>query len=203
MDHHDQQIVLLQTRNLKLYFGTYVGTKYAKIEKILISRAILLGFLLAVKMLRDLQRRARGLAQHVAVANARTAARARMHNWSIGCQGSSRTKGCMMAHSKTRPELGEQTEQNSTCGGEISMVQSIQLGFRVSRSLGSATSNEANKSAMLRAEWTTTARRAPSGAPFRPNEISIFCLRTLQAERHFSGTSNQNRSYLDNISTNR
>ena len=63
------------------------------------------------------------------------------------------------------------------------MVQSIQLGF--SRSLGRVTSNEANKSAMLRAEWTTTARRAPSGAPFRPNEISIFCLRTLQAERHF------------------
>ena len=42
--------------------------------------------------------------------------------------------------------------------GEISMVQSIQLGF--SRSLGSATSNEANKSAMRRAEWTSTARRA-------------------------------------------
>ena len=201
MDHHDQQIVLLQTRNLKLYFGTYVGTKYAKIEKILISRAILLGFLLAVKMLRDLQRRARGLAQHVAVANARTAARARMHNWSIGCQGSSRTKGCMMAHSKTRPELGEQTEQNSTCGGEISMVQSIQLGFRVSRSLGSATSNEANKSAMLRAEWTTTARRAV--LRFVQMKYRYFVPECCKQNAIFSGTSNQNRSYLDNISTNR
>ena len=26
IDHHDQQIVLLKTRNLKLYFGTYEGT---------------------------------------------------------------------------------------------------------------------------------------------------------------------------------
>ena len=46
--------------------------------------------------------------------------------------------------------------------GEISIVQSIQLGFLLS--LGSATSNEANKRAMLRAEWTNgrtiTARRA-------------------------------------------
>ena len=42
--------------------------------------------------------------------------------------------------------------------GEISIVQSIQLGFLLS--LGSATSNEANKRAMLRAEWTITARRA-------------------------------------------
>ena len=40
--------------------------------------------------------------------------------------------------------------------GEISIVQSIQLGFL--RSLGSATSNEAIKSAMRRAEWTITER---------------------------------------------
>ena len=44
--------------------------------------------------------------------------------------------------------------------GEISIFQSIQLGF--SRSLGSATSNEANKSAMWRAEWTRTIAAARS-----------------------------------------
>ena len=58
---------------------------------------------------------------------------------------------------------------------EISILQSIQLGF--SRSLGSATSNEANKSATLRAEVVNN--RAPSGAPFGPNEL------LLQAERNF------------------
>ena len=55
-----------------------------------------------------------------------------------------------MAHSKAQHARGEPTEQNSTAGGEISIVQSIQLGF--SRSLGSATLNDANKSAMRRAE---------------------------------------------------
>ena len=106
--HQDQQSVLLKTRNLELCFETNVGTHPAKIEKILISRAILLGFLCslasaiqceankinrlreegpigsrAVKMLRDLRRRARGLARHVAAANARAEVRARMHNRSI------------------------------------------------------------------------------------------------------------------------
>ena len=42
--------------------------------------------------------------------------------------------------------------------GEILIVQSIQLGFLLS--LGSATSDEANMSVMLRGEWTITARRA-------------------------------------------
>ena len=37
----------------------------------------------AVKMLRDLRRRARGLARHVAAANARAEVRARIHNWSL------------------------------------------------------------------------------------------------------------------------
>ena len=109
INHHDQQIVRRRkTRNLKLCFGTNVGTNQAKIEKISISRAILLEFLRslvsairceankinrrreerpigsrAVKMLRDLRRRARGLARHVAAANARAEVRARMHNWSI------------------------------------------------------------------------------------------------------------------------
>ena len=118
----DQQIVRRKTRNLELCFGTYVGTNQEKFEKISICRAILFGFLRSLvcairceankskrrreerpigsrKMLRDLRRRARDLAQHVAVANAHAKVRARMHNWSIWCQGSSHTIGCAMAHS--------------------------------------------------------------------------------------------------------
>ena len=100
--------MLWKTQNLELCFGTNVGTNQAKIEKISISRAIWLGFLRslvsairceankinlrreerligsrAVKMLRDLRRRARGLAHHVAAANALAEVRARMHNGSI------------------------------------------------------------------------------------------------------------------------
>ena len=109
-DHHDQQIVLQKTRNLELCFGTNVGTKQAKIQKISISRAIRFGILhslvtvsairckanknnqrrderptgsRAVKMLRGLRQRARRFAQHVAAANARAEVRARMHKWSI------------------------------------------------------------------------------------------------------------------------
>ena len=62
------------------------------------------------------------LAQDVVAANMRAEVRARMRNWSIWiiwCQGSSRSKGCVMAYSKTRPARGEPTEQNLTCGGEI------------------------------------------------------------------------------------
>ena len=86
----------------------YVGTHPAQIEKILISRAIRLGFLRslasaiqceankinwrreegpigarAVKMLRDLLLRVRGPARHVAAPNASAKVRERMHNWSI------------------------------------------------------------------------------------------------------------------------
>ena len=43
-----------------------------------------------------------------------------------------------------------QPGKNQRVEGEISIVQSIQLGF--SRSLGSATLNDANKSAMRRAK---------------------------------------------------
>ena len=142
IDHHDQQIVQRKTRNLKLCFGTNVGTNQAKIEKISIYRAILREVLRslvsaipceanminwrreerpigsrAVKMLRDLRRRARGPARHVAAANARAEVRARMHNRSIWCQGSSRTIGCVMAHSKTRPARREPTEQKPTRAG--------------------------------------------------------------------------------------
>ena len=53
---------------------------------------------------------------------------------------------------------GNRPSKNQRVQGETSIVQSIQLDFL--RSLGSATSNEANKSAMRRAEWTITARRA-------------------------------------------
>ena len=106
IDHHDQQIVRRKTQNLELCFGTNMGTNQAKIEKISISRAIRLEFLRslvsdirceankinrqreerpiglrAVKMLRDLRRRASGPSRHVA--NARAEVRARMHNRSI------------------------------------------------------------------------------------------------------------------------
>ena len=59
--------------------------------------------------------------------------------------------------------------ENATCAGnrpsntqrvevEIPIVQSIQPSFQ--RPLGGATSNVPNRSAMLRAEWTITARQA-------------------------------------------
>ena len=108
IDHYYQQIVRRKARNLDLCFGTDVGTKQAKIEKISISRAIRFGFLRSpvsaircgankinrrrverpigsrvVKMLSNLRRRARGPARHIAAANARAEVRARMHNWSI------------------------------------------------------------------------------------------------------------------------
>ena len=97
-----------KTRNLNLCLWTNVETNQAKIEKISISQVIQLGFLRflvsaircegnksnlqsdenplglrAVKMLRGLQRRARGLVQHAAEGNMRAKVRVRMHNWSI------------------------------------------------------------------------------------------------------------------------
>ena len=79
------------------------------------------------------------------------------------------------------------------------MFQLIQLGF--SRSLGSATSSEANKSAMRRAEWTIAARRAV----LRLAQIKYryFVSERCKQNAIFSGTSHQNKAYLDNISTNR
>ena len=101
--HHDQQIVLQKAWNPVLCLETNVGTNQTKFENNLTSRAILLGFLRylvsiiryeanksnrrreerpmgsrAVKMLRDLRRHARGLAQHVV--NVRAEVRAGMHN---------------------------------------------------------------------------------------------------------------------------
>ena len=97
-----------------------------------------------------------------------------------------------------RPARGEPTEHCKTqrMEGEISIVQSIQLGF--SRSLGSATSNEANKSAMRRA---VHHHRGPSRAPFGPNEYPCFVLECCNQNAIFSVTGYHNRSYLDNIST--
>ena len=75
----------------------------------------------------------------------------------------------IVAHNKLR----DGSLKNTTCaesrpsktqhrngGGtlELKKVQSIQLGF--SRPLGCATSDEAYKSVMLRAEWTITKRQA-------------------------------------------
>ena len=146
IDHRDQQIVLRKTRNLESCFGTNVGTNQAKIEKLSISRAIRLEFLHsqvstirceASKSNRRREERllgsppskcwvtcccARAVSRsmcHVAAANARAEVRASMHNWSIWCQRSSRTLGCVIAHSKTRPARGEPTAQNSMRGGGI------------------------------------------------------------------------------------
>ena len=83
--------------------------------------------------------------------------------------------------------------------GEILIVQSIELGFSCSQ--GSTTSNEANKSAMLRAEWTITARRAV--LRLAQMKYRYFVPERCKQNAIFSGTSHQNRSYLDNISTNR
>ena len=173
IDHHDQQIVP------RIMLRDQRGDQPSKKWEISISGAIQLGFLRSlvstirceanksnrrreerpiasrpVNMLRYPRGHTRDLGHHVAVANARAEVRAHLHNWSIWCQWSLCTIGCMMAHSKTRPARGEPTGQNSTCG-RGNLDRSNRLGF--SRSLGSTTSNEANKSAMLRAEWTMTA----------------------------------------------
>ena len=118
----------------------------------------------AVKMLRDLSRTCGGAARSRAACGGSERARQSesiyaqladmvsrivAHNrWRDG-------SGYVLAHSK-RP--GNRPGKTQRVEGEISIVQSIQLGF--SRSLGSWTSNEAKKSTMRSAEWTITARRA-------------------------------------------
>ena len=89
---------------------------------------------------------------------------------------------------------------------EISIVQSIQLGF--SRSQGSTTLNDANKSVMLRAEWTITSRQAVlrlAQMKYRyfvlercQMKYRYFVLERCQQNTIFSGTSHQKRTYLDN-----
>ena len=148
IDHCYYQIVWRKARNLELCFRTNVGTNQARIEKISISWAILLWCLCSlVSAMRCKAIRSNGgakrdplahapskywgtcggtravsrcwVARLAAAANARAEVRARMHNWSVRCQGSSHTIGCAMAHSKTRPARGEPTEQISMSGGEI------------------------------------------------------------------------------------
>ena len=97
-----------------------------------------------------------------------------------------------MAHSKTRYAHGEPAEQKSRCGGEISIVHLIRFGFLLS--LGSTTtSNEANKSAMLRAEWTIIARQAE--LRLVQMKYRYFDPERCKQNAIFSGTSHQNRSY--------
>ena len=136
IDHHDQQIVLRKARNFEFCFGTNAGTNKAKIEEISISLAILLGILRslvsatwcganksnqrreerpigshAVKILRGLLVCARSRAACGGGESARwkESVSLYMHNWSIWCQGSSRTIDCVMAHSKTRYSRTDQT----------------------------------------------------------------------------------------------
>ena len=59
----------------------------------------------------------------------------------------------MMSKIVTHNRAGNRPSKNQRVQGEILNVQLIQLGFL--RSLGSATLNEANKSVMLHAEWTS------------------------------------------------
>ena len=171
----------------RVCFGTNVGT----------NQAILLGFLrslvstirceanksnrrrfggakrvserpigsLAVKMLRqlrDLRRRTRGLAQDVAAANARVEVRARMHNWSIAWW---LTRKCDLL-----------------AGNRQSKTQRVEDSARFLEF-----TRARHHMKLIRARCCAHCRRAEwtSGAPFGSNEISIFCPRTLQAERDF------------------
>ena len=89
---------------------------------------------------------------------------------------------------------GNQPSKTQRVEGGILMVQSVQLGF--SHSLGSATSNEANKSAMVRAEWSITARQAM----LRLAQMNYWCFvpeNCKQNAQFFSGTGHQNRPNLD------
>ena len=93
---------------------------------------------------------------------------------------------------------GNRPSKNQSVQVEISIAQSIQLDFL--RSLGSTTSNEANKSAMLRSEWTITTRQAV--LRLAQMKYRYFVPERCKQNAIFSDTFHQNRSYLDNISTN-
>ena len=86
---------------------------------------------------------------------------------------------------------GNQSSKNQRVEGKISIVQSMQFGFLPS--LGSATSNEANKSVMQPAEWTIIERKlcSPSGAQMK---YRYFDPESCKQNAIFSGTSYQNRS---------
>ena len=82
-----------------------------------------------------------------------------------------------------------------TFGGETLIVQLIQLCFL--HSLGSATSNKANMSTMLRAEWIIFACRAM--LHLAKMKYQNFIPESCKQNAIFSGTSHQDRSYLDNF----
>ena len=63
---------------------------------------------------------------------------------------------------------GNQSSKNQHMEGEIWIVQSIQLCFLLS--LGSATSNEANRRVMWHSEWTITARQV----------VTVLCLAQMK-----------------------
>ena len=78
------------------------------------------------------------LAQHVVAANVRAEVRARMHNWSIWCQGSdwlvahnSLRDGSLENETCARGSRGNQQRKTQRVEGEIltRIVQSIQLDF--------------------------------------------------------------------------
>ena len=135
INHHYQQLVRRKTRNLELCFGTNVRTNQAKIEKISISREILLGFLrslvsaircankinrrreerpigsCSVKMLRD--------------GHGPTAARARSR---AACSGGERARQSdstyaqrvdMMSRIVTHNRMGDGSLENTTCARGI------------------------------------------------------------------------------------
>ena len=87
---------------------------------------------------------------------------------------------------------GEQTKQNSAHGG-----RNLDCSVDFSSVSGSATSNEANKSAMRREEWAITARQAV----FRLAQMKYryFVPEDCKQNAIFSGSSHQNRSCLPNI----
>ena len=98
------------------------------------------------------------------------------------CDGSIENATCMRETNRAK---------NQRMEGEISIEQLIQLSSLFSR-LHLVAQHPMKliraASAMLSTEWTITARRAVLQGRF--------------AQIHFSGTNHQNRSYLDNISTN-
>ena len=112
----------------------------------------------------------------------------------------------MMSRIVTHNRLRDGSFENATCARGTASTDPAKLSVWrgksrlfsrcFSRLLGSATSNELNKSATLCAEWTITAHRAVLCMA----QMKYRYFRTRNAI--FSGTNHQNRPYLDNIWTN-
>ena len=129
------------------------------------------------------------------------------HIWNLGYQGS-RWLWALRLEIKLESQLqlslgsGSESQPADHATRMISrQTDTLALLPGFSRSLGSATSNAANKSAMLNAEWTIAARRAV----LRLAQMKYRCFVSEWCKQNaiFSGTSHQNRAYLDNIWTNR